>query len=106
MGDEEEFVDEMELIVVESRITRGGIARVNKRVLDAMKLANGDHVVVKYGKKSILVKIIGDNLIDEGEISLRAKDRKRLGVREGDYVVVSRYSPLRGGLLKRMKIKG
>ena len=106
MNENPDIIEETELIVVESRITRGGIARINKRVLSDLGLTNGDHIVVKHGNKTILVRVVGDSLIDEGEISLRAKDRKKLGVKEGDLVVVSKYSPLKSGFIKRMKIKG
>lgn len=94
----------IELVVVESKISMGGVARIHVTVLNRLGLKSGDHAVVRCGQRSIIVKVFGDSIIDEGEISLRVKDRRRLGVREGDYVTIEPYIKLKDTIVKKLGI--
>ena len=96
-----EGAEELELVVIESRIEIGGVARLHISALEQIGARSGDHVVVSFGKKSILVRAFGDRMMAEGEISLRARDRKKLEVGEGSYVTISPHVSLGEALRNR-----
>ncbi len=98
----EEKEEALELVVVGSKISVGGVARIHENVLKQLGIKSGDHVVVGFKDKSVLVKAFGDRIIDEGEISLRSRERDRLGVREGDYASVTLHESLKSVIMKKL----
>ena len=82
------------LVVRKSAISGGGIARVHISVLEDMGIEPGENIVVRSGNRAIIVKVFGDNLVEKGDIRLRAKDMKRLGVKKGDRVEIEPLIPL------------
>lgn len=92
------------LKVRKSAIAGEGIARVNIQVLSVLGIEPGDNIVVRHGKKSIIVTVFGDDLVVKDDIRLRAKDMMRLGVIKGECVEVLPYVPLI--LKKKAKYRG
>ena len=65
------------------------MARISDNVLEKLGVDEGHSIVVSTEKKSILVTIYGDQLIEDELISLRPGDRKKLHVSKGDKVSLS-----------------
>jgi formylmethanofuran dehydrogenase subunit D len=82
------------LKVKESPITKNGVARIHSNVLNQLGLKTGKNVAISTGNGSILVHIYADSLIEEDMISLRPGDRKKLGVKYGDTVLIKPFSGL------------
>ena len=87
------------LFVEESPIRSGGRVRVNIEVLKRLEVKTGDLVVISSDKRDILVKIYGDDLIDEDKIKIRVSDVKKLGVEESEEVTVRKHQKLLTRLL-------
>lgn len=87
------------LDVKESPIQFGGRARVNSNVLDDLDINEGDQVVLSSKSADVLVSIYSDNLLEEGIIKLRGKDRKKLAIQEGDEIEVRKHKSLLNKLL-------
>ncbi len=87
------------LFVEESPIRSGGRVRVNAEVLKRLEVETEDLIVVSSDKKDILVKIYGDDLIDEDKIRIRISDREKLGVEEDEEVSVRKHQKLLTKLL-------
>jgi len=87
------------LFVEESPIRSGGRVRVNIEVLKRLEVKTGDLVVISSDKRDILVKIYGDDLIDEDKIKIRVSDVKKLGVEEDEEVSVRKHQKLLTKLL-------
>ena len=92
----------LSLIVVESSIPVGGVARMHKNSLEVLGINDGEYVIMSAGKSSILVKAYGDLFIMENEISVRPADRRKLRVAEGDDISVTQYKKIRGGLRAKL----
>lgn len=88
-----------ELEVENSPIEAGGRARVNEELMKEAELEDGQMIVVSSENKDILVSAYSDYMIEREKISLRGKDRKKLGVQEGDKVTVREHKKLLQKLL-------
>ena len=85
---------ELSLEVKESFIEdEDGVARINDDILKELGAEEGHSITVSAEKKSILVTIYGDKLIEDNLISLRPGDRKKLKVSKGDKVNLSLMKP-------------
>ena len=89
---------EINLKVKESPITKNGVARININVLKKLDLSAGKKIAVSCGDGSLLLHVYADNLIDEDKISIRPGDRKKLGVKSGDKVILSPHSKIKNKL--------
>ncbi len=87
------------LVVEKSPIEAGGRARVNSAVIDRLDITSGDLVVVSSDKKDILVKLFGDDLVEEDKIRVRGHDVEKLGIEEDDEVSVKKHKKLLKKLL-------
>jgi len=87
------------LRVEESPVESGGRVRVNKGDIKDHDIQEGDLIVVSSEKKDILVSIYTDEMIEEGRISIRVEDRKKLKVGEGDEVEIRKHEKLLNKLL-------
>ncbi|MGA1820975.1 MAG: hypothetical protein ACMUIG_00450 [Thermoplasmatota archaeon] len=90
MADEKDEATTVSLEVKRSPISGSGIARVNNGVLnDLPDLVEGKTVLVTFKKKNRVLRLVADDIIHSGLISLRQKDMEKLRVREGDVVELS-----------------
>ena len=93
MTDEKEMEQGIYLIVKRSPISGSGIARVNISILQLPEFTEGKVVLVENEGNKKVLRIVGDNMMSKGRISLRQKDMDRLKVKEGDKV---RLLPVKG----------
>jgi hypothetical protein len=92
MGDESKE-EGIELIVRRSPISGAGIARVHRSITDDSDFEEGKVVLVKSEDHSRVLRLVSDNMMMKGRISLREKDMARLKVKEGERV---RLLPMKG----------
>ena len=86
--------EEITLRVVSSPIKFGGRARINEKTLSDTGMEDGTLVVISSERRDILVSVFSDGLIEEGFISLREEDLRKLGVKEGAKVTMREHSRL------------
>ncbi len=100
-----EFQIELSVRVSSIHSVETGIARINSSYLEDM----GDDikmVVITFGEKDIVAKLVADRLAPEGMVTLRSGDVESLKVKEGDTVTLTPYKKLTEGLKARwMKFK-
>ena len=95
----------IDLEVKESYIEgEDGVARINDNTLRKLGAEEGHSITVSAEKKSILVTIYGDNLIEDNLISLRPGDRKKLKVSKGDKVSLSLAKPLGASIKEKLHL--
>ncbi len=87
------------LDVENSPVESGGRVRVNRDIFEGFEFSEGEMVVVSSKTKDILVSIYCDEMMENGKISIRLKDRKKLDVDEGDEVEVRKHQKLLQKLL-------
>lgn len=88
-----------ELTVQKSPVKFGGRARINKDVLEKLDITKGDTILVRSKSKDILVSLYYDGFMKDKNIKLREEDMKKLGVEEGDKVVIKEHHNLLNKLL-------
>jgi len=82
------------LKVRESPISGSGIARINTKTMERnIDLLEGKPALLRSQSAERVVRLVADDMMEEGWISLREKDRKRLKVSRGDEVTLL---PLKG----------
>jgi len=87
MGTKEEEIG-VKLKVKRSPISGSGIARVHSSVLKKGDFIEGKpHFVQKADRKRVM-RLVADEIMDKGKISLRQKDMNKLKVSEGDEVTL------------------
>ena len=91
--------DERSLTVKASHVRVGGAVRVNTSVLDAIGVSPRGIAEVGFGEKSVALHLFGDRHVPARAIMLRPPDMKRLGVKEGETVVLRSY--VKGGAAVR-----
>ena len=90
MTDENDEAAVVTLEVKRSPISGSGIARVNIGVLkDLPDIAEGKTVLITYKRKKRVLRLVADDIMDSGLISLRQKDMDRLKVKVGEPVELS-----------------
>ncbi|MEF8874453.1 MAG: hypothetical protein V5A88_07275 [Candidatus Thermoplasmatota archaeon] len=87
------------LRVEESSIKSGGRVRVNEEAIENLDIYDGELIVVSSEKKDILVSMYTDDMIEEGRISIREDDRKKLDVEGRDEVEIRKHEKLLNKLL-------
>ena len=83
----------MDLVVKRSPISGSGIARVNVSVLSRVEVEEGKAALLRCGGNERVVRLVADDIMDEGKISLRQKDLEKLRVKSGGTVTLL---PLKG----------
>ncbi|MCK5774073.1 MAG: hypothetical protein KAH57_09835 [Thermoplasmata archaeon] len=100
-----EFNIELNVKVSSIHSVETGIARINSSYLEDM----GDDikmVVITFGEKDIVAKLVADRLAPEGVVILRSGDVDSLKVKAGEAVTLTPYKKLTEGLKARwMKFK-
>ncbi|MBS3816100.1 MAG: hypothetical protein KGY76_00875 [Candidatus Thermoplasmatota archaeon] len=91
--------EEITLKVKKSPVESGGRVRVNNSIIEDLDMEDGDLIVVSSKNKDVLVSAYSDEMIEEDNISIRVKDRKKLGVEEEDEVEVRKHEKLLNKLL-------
>lgn len=106
MTDENDKTAVVTLDVKRSPISGSGIARVNIAILkDLPDIAEGKTVLITYKRKSRVLRLVADDIMARGLISLRQKDMDKLKVREGDTVELSSMTGM-GSITKRIPFFG
>ena len=86
MNKEPEKENVVKLRVKMSPISGSGIARVNRKVLKMGDFVEGKPLSVENGDRTRVMRLVADEIMDKGKISLRKKDMEKLKVKEGDEV--------------------
>ena len=76
------------LTVMKSPIKVDGTCRVPESVLPVIGMEEKAQLAIHYEGESILCTMFADHLIPDGAIKLRAADMERLGVKDGESVIV------------------
>jgi hypothetical protein len=106
---EEQKVEEfpgIELKVKKSPISGSGIARVHLSIIELPEFSEGKVVSVETEKVKRVLRLVADKMMDKGRISLRARDMEKLGVREGDKVVLMPVKSVGKRIGERFKFLG
>ena len=82
------------LTVRQSHIRTGGTTRIHETVRAEMGFDHRALVEVSYGERSVAVHLFADHHVPVDQIVLRRPDMDRLGVPEGEQVVIR---PLKRG---------
>lgn len=77
------------LKVQKSPIKVVGTCRVPESVLHLIDVEEKGQLAIHFDGKSILCTMYADHMILDGHIKLRSEDMKKLGLNEGDSVVVA-----------------
>jgi hypothetical protein len=77
------------LKVLKSHIKVDGTCRVPESVLPLIDVEEKGQLAIHFDGESILCTMFADHMISEGHIKLRSEDMEKLGVKEGDSVVVA-----------------
>ncbi len=85
--------DGVDLVVKKSPISGSGIARVHVSVLPTVEVEEGKPALLRHGNKERVVRLVADEMMDEGKVSLRQKDLDKLQVKAGGTVTLL---PLKG----------
>lgn len=94
MSDEDSgSVDGVDLMVKRSPISGSGIARVHVSVLTMVEVEEGKPALLRHGNNERVVRLVADEMMDEGKVSLRQKDLEKLRVKAGETV---KLLPLKG----------
>jgi arginine/ornithine N-succinyltransferase beta subunit len=96
----------IKLIVKKSPISGSGIARVHVGILEEVKgIEETKPVLVESKETARVLRLVADDIMERGRISLRQKDMNKLRVSEGEEVTLS---PVKGvdKLLKRFSFMG
>ncbi|MGA1792989.1 MAG: hypothetical protein ACMUHM_03470 [Thermoplasmatota archaeon] len=105
MGEDREgSVEGIELVVKKSPISGSGIARVHLSILELPEFTEGKVALIEFGKQKKVLRLVGDNLMTKGRISLRKKDMEALRVKEGDKVTLSKVVNIGDRLKEKLKI--
>ncbi len=100
-----EFNIELSVKVSSIHSVETGIARIHSSYLEDM----GDDikmVVITFGEKDIVARLVSDRLAPKGVVILRSGDMESLKVKEGEMVTLTPYKKLTEGLKARwMKFK-
>ncbi len=100
-----EFNIELSVKVSSIHSVETGIARIHSSYLEDM----GDDikmVVITFGEKDIVARLVSDRLAPRGVVILRSGDMESLKVKEGEMVTLTPYKKLTEGLKARwMKFK-
>ena len=86
------------LTVRTSHIRVPGTVRVNESVRADLGVENRETVAVHHGRKSVALHLFGDRHVAPGHVVLRRPDMERLGVRDGESVVLVSYPKGRAAL--------
>jgi len=88
------------LPVKKSRIASvdGGIARLHSSHMDMFEEDESNMVVVRYGKKDKVVRLVSDRFAPRNVIILRPGDMEDLDVNEGEMVDIEPYHKLKDEL--------
>lgn len=92
-ADDSGSMDSVDLMVKRSPISGSGIARVNVSVLTMVKVEEGKPALLRHGNKERVVRLVADEMMDKGKVSLRQKDLEKLRVKAGEMVTLL---PLKG----------
>jgi len=88
MEKEEEKFPGIELKVKKSPISGSGIARVHISIIELPEFSEGKVISVETDREKRILRLVADKMMEKGRISLRVKDMEKLGVREGERVVL------------------
>lgn len=91
--EDSEPMEDVDLMVKRSPISGSGIARVHVSVLQMVKVEEGKPALLRRGTKERVVRLVADEMMEKGKVSLRQKDLERLRVKAGDMVTLL---PLKG----------
>ncbi|MGA1820630.1 MAG: hypothetical protein ACMUHU_06445 [Thermoplasmatota archaeon] len=94
----------IELVVRKSPISGSGIARVHISIIDLPEFTEGKVALFEKGAHKKVLRLVGDNLMTKGRVSLRKKDMESLRVREGDKVMLSPVVNIGDRIKDRLKI--
>lgn len=86
----------LRLPVRKSKISsvEGGIARVHSSHMDIFEDDEEHRVVLKHGKKDIVVILVSDRLAPKDSITLRSGDMEDLDIDEGEMIDIEPYHKL------------
>lgn len=104
MSKEDEEENVVKLRVKMSPISGSGIARVNRRVLKMGDFQEGKPLSVEKDDRKRVMRLVADEIMDKGKISIRKKDMEKLKVREGDEVSLVPVKGIGDMLNKRLKL--
>lgn len=71
-----------------SPISGSGIARINRLHLRNTELEEGKPVMIMNGDRKRIMRLVADEMMERGKISIRRKDMDKLRVSEGDEVMI------------------
>ncbi|MBN1389698.1 MAG: hypothetical protein JXA22_03540 [Candidatus Thermoplasmatota archaeon] len=80
--------DGIDLVVRASPISGSGIARVHISILEMEEFNEGKVALFIHEEKNVVLRLVGDSMMTRGRVSLRKKDMKYLGVKEGEKVTL------------------
>lgn len=86
---DEEPVKVAHLTVQMSPIKVDGTCRVPETALALIDVEEKEQLAIHFGGESILCTMYADHMMTDGHIKLRTEDMNRIGVKEGDTVVVA-----------------
>jgi hypothetical protein len=91
--DKKEPEEGVRVRVKRSPISGSGIARVHTSIIKMAEFEEGKAAEVSKDGKRRVLRLVADDIMEKGKISLRQKDLDKLGAREGDEVILS---PIKG----------
>jgi hypothetical protein len=89
-----EDIDSISLKVAMSKIgaVDHGIARINSKYLKDADLGDKNLVTLRSEDSSVTVRLVSDEIANEGVVSLREGDMEKLDVKEGDNIQMEPYT--------------
>lgn len=95
------------LRIIESSLPGEGIARIPAAALEELNISKGDKIVVESPDlKKVVVKAYPDTIYTLNGIRMRRADIHRIGLEEGDGVVVTRRSGAKGRVVPSRRSGG
>ncbi|MFW3146258.1 MAG: hypothetical protein ACMUIE_05555 [Thermoplasmatota archaeon] len=102
-GIERENESGIYLMVKRSPISGSGIARVHTKVLESDDFKEGGPIIVTGSKtRKRVLRLVADNMMEKGKVSLRQKDMDKLGVREGHKVILEPMEKMGNRITRRL----
>ncbi len=92
----------IKLRVKRSPISGSGIARVHTTVIKMAEFEEGKAAEVSKGDKKRVMRLVADDMMEKGRISLRVHDLEKLDAKEGDEVYLNPVKGMGEKITKRL----